>query len=202
MSSTGGRSEDRVRTRVGDDRVTGRRLADGHPSRPRRHRPSPRSAAPSQVYVTGLAPFDADVARQQRRDTVVQTQKANSLGGLLFRNVPPATGYRVRRVSDGLQSATHHGALRAGRRRGIRRSTTSRFPTTATRTSPPVTGRSSPSTCTRRRARRASPACRRACPLPNGPDFTAAVPDADRVLGLRVRQPGRSGRAASRCSRT
>ena len=33
---------------------------------------------------------------------VVQTRKANSLGGLLFRNVAPASGYRVRRASDGV----------------------------------------------------------------------------------------------------
>ena len=32
------------------------------------------------------------------------TQQADSLGGLLFRNVPPGSGYRVRSVPNGVQS--------------------------------------------------------------------------------------------------
>ena len=56
-----------------------------------------------QVYVTGLAP-STQMALVNSAGTVVKTQKASSLGGLLFRDVPPATGYRVRRVSDGVQS--------------------------------------------------------------------------------------------------
>jgi predicted acyl esterase len=58
-----------------------------------------------QVYVTGLAP-STQVALVNSSGTVVKTQKASSLGGTLFRGVTPAAGYRVRRVSDGVQSAT------------------------------------------------------------------------------------------------
>ena len=118
----------------------------------------------NQVYVTGLAP-SAQMSLVTPAGQTLKTQSANSLGGLLFRDVPPAAGYRVRRASNGQQS----GALTVHserRRPGIRGSTTNRFPTTDTRTSPPVTGRSSPSTCTRRQARRASPASRRARPFP------------------------------------
>jgi predicted acyl esterase len=56
-----------------------------------------------QVYVTGLAPA-AQASLVNSAGAVVKTQKASSLGGLLFRDVPPAAGYRVRRVSDGVQS--------------------------------------------------------------------------------------------------
>ncbi|MDP9335488.1 MAG: CocE/NonD family hydrolase [Actinomycetota bacterium] len=58
-----------------------------------------------QVYVTGLAP-SAQMSLLTPAGLTLKTQKANSLGGLLFRNVPPATGYRVRRDSDGLKSGT------------------------------------------------------------------------------------------------
>src|SRR5438876_3595122 len=56
-----------------------------------------------QVYVTGLAPL-AQASLVSSAGQTLKTQTANSLGGLLFRNVPPADGYRVRRVSDGVQS--------------------------------------------------------------------------------------------------
>src|SRR3954464_7009607 len=56
-----------------------------------------------QVYVTGVAP-NASMSLIARAGNTLATQRANSLGGVLFRNVPPATGYRVRRVSDGVQS--------------------------------------------------------------------------------------------------
>jgi uncharacterized protein len=57
-----------------------------------------------QVYVTGLAPA-AQMSLIGPAGQTLKTQSADSLGGLLFRNVPPATGYRVRRVSDGVKSA-------------------------------------------------------------------------------------------------
>ena len=57
-----------------------------------------------QVYATGLAPSEP-VALVDNTGTVVATENANPLGGILFRDVPPASGYRVRRVSDGVQSA-------------------------------------------------------------------------------------------------
>src|SRR6476659_7733825 len=56
-----------------------------------------------QVYVTGVAP-STQMALVNSKGAVVQARNANSLGGLLFRDVPPATGYRVRRVSDGVTS--------------------------------------------------------------------------------------------------
>ena len=145
-----------------------------------------------QVYVTGLAPSAQMSLVNGRGTRSSRRRSANSLGGLLFRDVPPAAGYRVRRVSDGRAVGGAHRALRQRGAVESGRSTTSRFPTTATRTSPPATARSSRSTCTRRRARRASPACRRARRFPSGPDYAPAVPDADRVLGLRLRQPGRT----------
>src|SRR6185436_6054124 len=57
-----------------------------------------------QVYVTGLAP-SASMSLVNSAGKTIETQSSSSLGGLLFRNVPPATGYRVRRNSDGVQSA-------------------------------------------------------------------------------------------------
>ncbi len=56
-----------------------------------------------QVYVTGLAP-SAPAALLTSTGQTVKTQSADSLGGLLFRNVPAAAGYHVRRVSDGVLS--------------------------------------------------------------------------------------------------
>jgi uncharacterized protein len=57
---------------------------------------TPFSAAGSvdQVYATGVAP-NATVTLTDARGHAVATQKADSLGGILFRNVPPAAGYRV-----------------------------------------------------------------------------------------------------------
>ena len=56
-----------------------------------------------QVYVTGLAP-SAQVSLVAPAGQTLYTQTADSLGGLLFRNVPPAKGYRVRLASDGRES--------------------------------------------------------------------------------------------------
>ena len=68
--------------------------------------PPPFSAVGSvgQVYVTGLAPA-AQASLLNSSGQTLRTRAANSLGGLLFRNVAPATGYRVRRVADGKTSA-------------------------------------------------------------------------------------------------
>ncbi len=56
-----------------------------------------------QVYVTGLA-SSAQMSLIGPAGLTLRTQNADALGGLLFRNVPPAKGYRVRRASDGLES--------------------------------------------------------------------------------------------------
>ncbi len=53
-----------------------------------------------QVYVTGL-PANAEVALVNAQGATVSTQSADSLGGLLFRNVAPGSGYRVRVASTG-----------------------------------------------------------------------------------------------------
>ncbi len=73
--------------------------------------PSPSNASTAfvargsveQVYATGLGPGQRMrlVAGDGR---VIATQRADSLGGLLFRNVPPGTGYRVRLDPDRAQS--------------------------------------------------------------------------------------------------
>lgn len=54
-----------------------------------------------QVYVTGLTP-SAQTSLLAPNGQTVQSQKANSLGGLLFRDVAPGRGYRV--VSKGTTS--------------------------------------------------------------------------------------------------
>ena len=56
-----------------------------------------------QVYVTGLAP-NAQMSLIGSGGNTVSTQNADSLGGLLFRNVAPGSGYRVRLASDGSES--------------------------------------------------------------------------------------------------
>jgi predicted acyl esterase len=53
-----------------------------------------------QVYVTGLAP-NAQVSLLSSKGATVYTQNADSEGGLLFRNVNPTSGYRVRVTSTG-----------------------------------------------------------------------------------------------------
>src|SRR5438067_3673573 len=56
-----------------------------------------------QVYVTGLAP-SAQVALLDGAGGTVATKRADSLGGLLFRNVKPGSGYRVRLSQGGEES--------------------------------------------------------------------------------------------------
>jgi uncharacterized protein len=56
-----------------------------------------------QVYVTGLAP-GAEMSLVSPQGTVLETRKATSLGGVLFRKVQAGTGYTVRRDADGATS--------------------------------------------------------------------------------------------------
>jgi predicted acyl esterase len=56
-----------------------------------------------QVYVTGLAP-DEQMSLLDSSGQTIATQQADSLGGLLFRNVPPGSGYRVRASDSGAES--------------------------------------------------------------------------------------------------
>ncbi len=55
-----------------------------------------------QVYVTNLGP-GAQVSLLDRAGRTIATKRANGRGGLLFRNVKPGTGYRVR-LSGGAKS--------------------------------------------------------------------------------------------------
>ncbi len=57
-----------------------------------------------QVDVTGL-PANAGASLLSASGAVVYTQNADSLGGLLFRNVTPGSGYVVRENANGAQSA-------------------------------------------------------------------------------------------------
>src|SRR3954470_17068877 len=56
-----------------------------------------------QVYVTGLAP-KAKASLLRRGGKKVATKRADGLGGLLFRNVKPGRGYRVRLAKGGAAS--------------------------------------------------------------------------------------------------
>jgi uncharacterized protein len=56
-----------------------------------------------QVYVTNVAPA-AQASLITPHGKTLATEAADSLGGLLFRNVPAGTGYRVRLTSDGTES--------------------------------------------------------------------------------------------------
>jgi predicted acyl esterase len=56
-----------------------------------------------QVYVTAAAP-GTQLSLLNSAGTTVATQKVNSLGGLLFRNVTPGSGYRVRPAAGGTAS--------------------------------------------------------------------------------------------------
>ena len=56
-----------------------------------------------QVYATGFEP-GAEAALLNSAGKTVAKRKASSLGGLLFRNVKPGAGYRVRATKTGEQS--------------------------------------------------------------------------------------------------
>jgi predicted acyl esterase len=57
-----------------------------------------------QVYVTGLAP-KAQMSLLDRTGRTVATKRATGLGGLLFRDVRPGTGYRVRLANKGAKKS-------------------------------------------------------------------------------------------------
>jgi uncharacterized protein len=56
-----------------------------------------------QVYVTGLRPR-ARMTLLNRNGQAIATKRADGLGGVLFRNVRPGTGYRVRLAGGGANS--------------------------------------------------------------------------------------------------
>src|SRR3954447_18249572 len=57
-----------------------------------------------QVYVTHLDP-GAQMSLLDRAGRTIATKRADAQGGLLFRNVSPGTGYRVRLAAGGAKSA-------------------------------------------------------------------------------------------------
>jgi predicted acyl esterase len=57
-----------------------------------------------QVYVTGLGPR-AKMSLLNRKGRTVARKRADTQGGLVFRNVRPGTGYRVRQSKRGAKSA-------------------------------------------------------------------------------------------------
>jgi predicted acyl esterase len=59
----------------------------------------------NQVYATGL-PANAEASLLNKSGATLYTQNADSQGGLLFRNVKPAAGYRVRLTSNGETSGS------------------------------------------------------------------------------------------------
>ena len=123
-----------------------------------------------QVYVTGAHPGER-LALVNRRGATVATLKAGALGGLIFRGVKPGPGYRVRPAGGGAASAAVTvltGPLRAAEHEDLR-------PTD------PGLGLRLPDHPGRDQARDRRPAARGA----------RAVPDAGRVLGLRLRRSGR-----------
>ena len=143
-----------------------------------------------------------DVAPQRPRARPSRPRSADALGGLLFRNVragqglprPPSLGRA--QVGGAHRALRRGGAVESGRLQPVD------SVATATGTSPRATGRSSPIDVH-------PPTSPAGEPGPPGGHagsewarVRAAVPDADRILGLRLRRPGRSDRAASPCSRT
>src|SRR2546423_4228563 len=58
-----------------------------------------------QVYVTGLGSH-AQMSLLNSAGHTVATKRADGLGGLLFRNVKPGTGYRVRLAKGGAKSGS------------------------------------------------------------------------------------------------
>jgi uncharacterized protein len=58
-----------------------------------------------QVYVIGLAPHER-MSLITRKGRTLSVQRADSLGGLLFRSVPPGRGYRVRVYPHGARSGS------------------------------------------------------------------------------------------------
>ena len=163
--------------------ATSATAATPHLERPRqrraglRHRPGPGRS---------------HVADHRRVDGPCPRRRADSLGGLLFRNVPPG---------QGLSGAAGSGAP-----------SRARSPSTPTRPAPWDPSDLQPddpgqrlqylttrdgTKLAHRRAPADQPGGRARPPAePSfriGPDYIAAVSDADRVLGLRLRRPGRPG---------
>ena len=134
-----------------------------------------------QVYATGLAP-GARVSLG-RNGRVLAVRSADSLGGVLFRNLPPGTGYRVRLASGRAGSGAIEGAVHAS---GASQHESLPAINLCRRLRVHHDARRHPA-----RDRRASSRVRLGC----GRGGHRSDPHADRVLRLRVR---RSRRATER----
>ena len=130
----------------------------------------------------------------------VYTQNADSLGGLLFRNVTPGSGYRVRLASTGETSGpiTVHSDAAAPWDPSIYEPVDprQRLHVSDDAGRHPAGDRRPPADQSGRRARRAVGISLSDLPAAGCADaeLHTAVSDADRVLGLRVREPGRPGK--------
>ncbi len=149
-----------------------------------------------QVYVTGLKP-NAKMTLLNSKGKKVDTKRAGELGGLLFRHVKPGNGYRVRLGKKGEKSgpltvlttkpsAAEQEDLRPGDPAGRLRLHEDARRDEARLQRPSARGRNQRD--------------------PRRPDSAAArqrrAPDADRVLGLRIRAAPRARSAGSRSSPT
>ena len=83
-----------------------------------------------QVYATGLAP-GANVELLASGGDTIRTDTANDFGGILFRNVIPASNYRVR---SGVETSGPLTVLTKQSAPPVARSTTRRSSRTATAT--------------------------------------------------------------------
>ena len=149
-----------------------------------------------QVYVTGLAP-SAQMSLLTPTGATLYTQSADSLGGLLFRNVPPGNGYRVRLSPGGAESGpiTVHSNAAAPwdpsiynqsiPDNGYTYLTTRDGTKLAIDVHPPTSPAGEPGVSSIPLPTSPVRACR--------PRLHPAVPDPDRVLRLRLRRPRWTG---------
>ena len=132
-----------------------------------------------QVYATGLPPA-AEVALLGSGGQTVATRSATSRGGVLFREVAPGTGYRVRTTSDGLTSGP------------ITVRSTAPVPWNPGVYDQPVPSSGYSYLTTRDGTKLAIdvhlPTSPAGLGVPGLPRAHASLSDADRVLGLRVRR--------------
>ena len=152
-----------------------------------------------QVDVTGVAP-DAQVSLLNSKGATVATQNADSLGGLLFRNVKPGSGYRVSVTSTGETSdpiTVHYGAAAPWDPEHLQPvDPRQRIHVSDDARRHPAVDRRPPADQPGRRAGRAVELSLPDLPAAGRADaeLHAAVSHDHRVLGLRVREPGRTGK--------
>ena len=177
------------------ERVLARHRARAGPDRSRRrrggtefHRARQRRAGVRHRARAQRADVAAQRARARPSTPRRPTRSAGCCSGTCRRATATACAWTPTGRSRGRSPCTP-----TRRRRGIRASTTSRSPTTATRTSPPATGRKLAIDVHPPTSPAGEPGLPRGHAAPERSRLPPAVPDADRVLGLRLRRPGRTG---------